>query len=99
MISKKQRRSIILKLDCYRKNIRNVKLIDFYNNRIILVCHLTFFGGYSLKLLRDYFCSKTFELYNYKDNFDFVMLTSQNQNYLYNYKVQKFLNKNNLLII
>ena len=90
----KKRKNIFFKLDNYRKIIRCIKLIDFYKNDIILVCHLVFLGGYSLKLIKDYFSSKSFELYNYKDNFDIVILTSQNQNYLYNYKSQNFLNKN-----
>ena len=94
MILKKKKKYLILRLDSYRKSIRTIKLLDFYRNRIILVCHLIYFNGYSLKLLKDYFCSKNFEIYNYKDNFDFVMISSQNQNYLYNYKSQNFLNKN-----
>ena len=84
---------IILKLDKYRRLIRTVNLIDFYKNQILLVCYCIHFHGYSLKILREYYCSKLFELYNYKDNFDFVIISAQNQNYLYNYKVQKALKK------
>jgi len=68
-----KRKNLILKLDNYRKFIRNVRLIDFYKNQILLVCYSIYLNGYSLKLLREYFFSKLFELYNYKDNFHFVV--------------------------
>ena len=84
----------IFLLDKYRKYVRNIKSISFYQKKIFLICNLVFFGGFSLKLLREYFCSKVFETYNYKHNFDFLMLTSKSQNYVYNYKFQKLSNKN-----
>ena len=89
-----KKKNLILKLDNYRKFIKNVRFIDFYKNHILLVCYSIYFSGYTLKLFREYFCSKFFELYNYKDNFRFVVFAKQIKNYLYNYKVQKTLNKN-----
>ena len=56
-----KRKNLILKLDNYRKFIRNVRLIDFYKNQILLVCYSIYLNGYSLKLLREYFFSKSFE--------------------------------------
>jgi len=53
-----KRKNLILKLDNYRKFIRNVRLIDFYKNQILLVCYSIYLNGYSLKLLREYFFSK-----------------------------------------
>ena len=50
-----KRKNLILKLDNYRKFIRNVRLIDFYKNQILLVCYSIYLNGYSLKLLREYF--------------------------------------------
>jgi hypothetical protein len=83
----------ILRLDIYRKYIRSITRIDFYIKHIGLVCHTTFFSGYSLNLLKQYFCSKVYETYNYKDNFDFLLISIKNQNYLYNYKFHKLLSK------
>lgn len=92
-----KKKNIILKLDSYRKLIRNIKLVNFYKNKIFLVSHSIHLSGYSLKILREYFCSKVFEIYNYKDNFHFFALTRKSENYLYNYKFQKPLNKSILL--
>jgi hypothetical protein len=84
-----RKRNIIFKLDTYRKFILNIQFINFYKNKIFLVCHSVYFSGYSLKLLREYLCSQVFEIYNYKDNFHFFLTSKKNENYLYNYKFQK----------
>jgi len=42
----------IFLLDKYRKYVRNIKSISFYQKKIFLICNLVFFGGFS---------SKTFE--------------------------------------
>lgn len=99
LLKKVKSKFLKLKVDRYRKFIHNINLIDFYEKRFVLVCNCVFFHGYSIKLLKEYFCSKSFEIYNYTDNFDFLMISSKNQNYLYNYKSQNSLNKNILLII
>ena len=91
----KKKKNYILKLDCYRKFIRSQNLLNFYKQKnFFLVCHSIFFGGYSLKLLKEYFCSKVCEIYNYKDNFHFSFIKKKSENYLYNYKFHKPLNKN-----
>jgi hypothetical protein len=81
-----KKKNIFLKLDNYRKTIRIIKLMDFYKNKILLVCYSIFFNGYVLNLLKDFFSSQYYKTYNYKDNFKFLILSSKNKNYLYNYK-------------
>lgn len=97
-LKKKKFKNLILKVDAYRKYIRSVNFINNYKKKICLVCYSISFGGYSLNLLKDYFSYKNYEIYNYKDNFEFLNLNSKIQNYLYNYKFHNFYKKNNLLI-
>lgn len=92
------RKKNLFKLDKYRKFIRSITQVSFFNKHITLVCDSTFLGGFSLSLLIKYFCSKVFQTYNYKDNFDFLLISIKNQSYLYNYKFEKLLNKSILLI-
>ena len=44
----KLKKNLVLKLDSYRKHIRHLKLISFYQNKIYLICHLIYFSGFSL---------------------------------------------------
>ena len=98
-MSKLIKRKLKLKLDGYRKIRRSIKIIDFYKNKVCLVCVFIYFGGPTLRLLKEYFCSKISEIYNYKNNFDFVVTSPRNQNYFYNYKSRKSLNKNILFFL
>jgi len=88
-----RKRNLFFKIDSYRKFIRNIKLLNSYKHKICLVCHFIYLGGYSLDILKQFLCSKVFEIYNYKDNFHFFSLTKKSENYLYNYKFQKPLSK------
>ena len=92
-LKKKKFKNLILKVDAYRKYIRSVNFINNYKKKICLVCYSISFGGYSLNLLKDYFSYKNYEIYNYKDNFEFLNLNSKIQNYLYNYKFHNFYKK------
>lgn len=51
-------KNIILKVDTYRKLIRQLSFIDFYKKKIVLVCHSIYFNGYSLKLLKEFFTAQ-----------------------------------------
>jgi hypothetical protein len=88
-----KKKLLFLKLDKYRKVIRYVRLLDFYSNKIFLICHLNFFSGFSIKLLKDYFCSKIYSFNN--GNFNFLISSKKvNQDYFYNYKNNKVNKKN-----
>ena len=75
---KKHLKKKIFLLDKYRKYIRQIKNIFFYRKKIFLICQYIFLGGFSLKLLKEYFCSKISEIYNYKDNFQFLIINFRN---------------------
>ena len=83
------------KLDKYRKLIRYISLVNFYKNKIFLICQLVFFSGFSIKLLKDLICSTIYS----SNNFDFdFLITSKNQNYFYNYKINKeIINKKSIV--
>jgi hypothetical protein len=97
-VSYLNRRSFFKKLIKYKKLINQVNYFKYNSgNSLFLLNHFLYLGNFTLDLLKEYFYSKIYEFYKYKYNFEPILLTKLVQNYIYTYKIHKFLNKNILL--
>ena len=97
-VSYLNRCSFFKKLIKYKKLINQVNYFKFNSgNSLFLLNHFLYLGNFTLDLLKEYFYSKIYEFYKYKYNFEPILLTKLVQNYIYTYKIHKFLNKNILL--